>query len=323
MARGCPQSILSLNLCQVCLASQLQAHPCSQWTGCSFNGPREHFLIFSYLSNSPWRNRLCVVTGGNCPRLSCVRHKQKSLAMGLGLPGGERDSVRLSLLHCPSCCGLLFKSRILSLMDWQHGARGTSSVLSHATLWGNVSETGPALLASWPSALNLTSPFRKRHQPSPASSSANCSSLWKHTTLGLPWRTPPSSVTAFQQSTSASGRHSCIPLRETLDGWKILVDLTKLSGYQFSQHRTMKPRPFPYLLGRVWYHFSCAAEALWVSCPPITEQGPTVASPVTGRGPQSWRWDFCRQDGRIHRKSNGSNNTQHRWRRQSLSPNCK
>lgn len=43
----------------------------------------------------------------------------------------------------------------------------------------------------------------------PTSSSGNCSSLWKHTTSGSPWRTPLSPVPAFQHGTSALHRYRC------------------------------------------------------------------------------------------------------------------
>ena len=91
------------------------------------------------------------------------------------------------------------------LATWCEGYSISSLSLHYSLGIREGPRSGAATFYSKPNPLHL----RRGTGCHPTSSSGNCSSLWKHTTSGSPWRTPLSPVPAFQHGTSARHRYRC------------------------------------------------------------------------------------------------------------------
>lgn len=209
-----------------------------------------------------------------------TRHKQVEPGAGPGaFWRAQGDGMQFrnmgSRLHRPCCCCLLFKNRIPSSMDWQRGARGTASVLTTCAV-GNTADMTLCHnrnLYSKPNPLHLGRGICCH----PTSSSGYCISLQKHTTSGSPWRTPLSLGTAFQHVASALDPHGCI-----LISWEILVELTQLSGLQFSRGSDEVTNGLPAFTGTVSTALTMCGSGFVSHVPTRHRMGPQI-SPTSNR----------------------------------------
>lgn len=183
-----------------------------------FQRAQESFFKYHlYLSNSTWRNRLCLVITGNCPRRSCIRQRQKEAGKEPGAfrrawatTGRAWNAVLLTIFHTVQVVvAYCLKTRLTPPSTGNVAPRVQHQPLPtpHHGQPGRDLDTAP-LRSHNPLILNLPWPLTLEKGSHLTSSSGSCTSFWKCTGSGSPWAKRPSAVAVFPHSAFATDGHS-------------------------------------------------------------------------------------------------------------------